>query len=112
MIEMAALKNSRYKLAGYILVATASAGFHGYYLKTHELLPMWIAIFAFGIAILAVLNNNIYKIYHSKLVYLDALYVLLACSLPLIPLQRGLSILIMMILCCIYAYAMSRLKFE
>ncbi len=109
---MAALKNSRYKLAGYILVATASAGFHGYYLKTHELLPMWIAIFAFGIAILAVLNNNIYKIYHSKLVYLDALYVLLACSLPLIPLQRGLSILIMMILCCIYAYAMSRLKFE
>ena len=100
------------KWLGYVLTATASSGFYGYYLKTHELLVLWIIIFVLGICILATANNFIFKVYHSKLVYLDMLFVLFACFFPLISLQRGLSILIMMILCCIYAYAMSKHGFE
>ncbi len=100
------------KWIGHILTAVASAGYYGYYIKTHELLIMWIIIFAIGIIILSAANNTIFKIYHSKLVYLDILFILFVCLFPLIPLQKGMSILLMMIIACIYAFTMTRQRYE
>jgi len=100
---MMGLPQRRSKLIGYISVAVASAGYYGSYLRSHELLPMWVGIAILGIFLLAAINNQIFKHYHSKLVYLDMLYVAFAFCFPRIEFPRGLSILIMMIGCCAYA---------
>lgn len=74
-----------------------SAGYYGYYLKTRSFLAIWCLLFIAGILIIAYANNKYYKLKKSKKVFLDSLFIIGICLIPIIPVPHGLSILFMII---------------
>ena len=95
----------RYSYIAYIATLTGSAGYYGYYLKNKEYLFIWVIVFVAGVILLGIKNSYIYKIFHSKFVYLDILYILIICFLPsILKWPNGLDILMVVIIGSIYGY--------
>lgn len=92
----------RLSLGGYILMASASAGYYGYFLKHQDsFLIQWVILGISGCICLAVKNVFLYRSCHTFKFLWDIPLILLIWALPLIHMPYGLSIVMMIIICSV-----------